>query len=258
MAIHSASYQFSASYGTSVTWKKGTGAKDAPVKPEDVENAEPLKLEPKLLSYQDSWQTLWGLKETETVNEDGSVTKTVSGGVNILSDGKSGYVTSGRTGFQVSATFDAATYEAGQLTDTVDLMAAAYTASKAALREMAGCLRTGNDHKLYYKLKDAAAESFADMVGTPLEEQGHAGEKDKVYKSVHAVFASFEAKYKAVTAAVDENSWMDADLMTAAMKLRKIGMSFQTDPGKVRGLYTLRELEFAAVGLRSAGMNLKA
>lgn len=251
MAVRSASYSFSASYGTSVTRRRETPSA-SPVTPEDVENAKPLKLEPKLLSSQDSWQTLWGLKETETVNEDGSVTKTVSGGMNILSAGKSGYVTSGQTGFQVSTTFDAASYEAGQLTDTVDLLAAAHTASKAALLETAHCLRAAN----YCELKDAAAKSFADMVGAPLEEQGRAGERDKVYRSVHAAFTSFEARYEAAAASGDD-SWKDADLITAAMKLRKIGMSFQESFGKVQGLYTLRELEFAAVGLRSAGMNLR-
>lgn len=251
MAIQSTSYQFSASYGTSVTWKRETPSSSS-VTPEDVENAKPMKLEPKLLSSQDAWQTLWGLKETETVNEDGSVTKTVSGGMNILSAGKSGYVTSGRTGFQVSATFDASTYEEGQLTGTVDLLAAAYTASKAALREAADCLRAAN----YYELKDAAARSFADMVGTPLEEQGHAGEREKVYQSVHAVFASFEARYESVAASGD--SWRDAGLWVSVEKLQSLSASFPMDAVKVPGLYTLRELEYAAIGIRSAGINLRA
>lgn len=253
MAVQSTSYQFSASYRTSVTWKREAPS-SSPVTPEDVENAKPLKLEPKLLSEQDFWQKFWCLKETETVNDDGSVTKTVSGGVNILSAGRSGYVTSGQTRFQVSAAFDAATYEAGQLTGTVDIMAAAHAAAKHALFEAADCLRAAN----YYELKNAAANSFADMVGAPLEEQGHAGERDKVYKSVHAVFASFEAKYEAVTASAGKDSWLDADLWTAAVKLQKTGMSFQMESGRAKGLYSLRELEFAAIGIRSAGMNLRA
>ena len=252
MAVQSTSYQFSASYRTSVTWKREAPS-SSPVTPEDVENAKPLKLEPKLLSEQDFWQKFWCLKETETVNDDGSVTKTVSGGVNILSAGRSGYVTSGQTRFQVSATFDAATYEAGQLTGTVDIMAAAHAAAKHAFFEAADCLQAAN----YYELKNAAANSFADMVGAPLEEQGHAGERDKVYKSVHAAFAAYEAKYEAV-AVSGGDSWKDTDLMTAAMKLREIGLSFQAGPGKVRGLYSLRELEYAAIGIRSAGMNLRA
>ena len=202
----------------------------------------------------DSWQTLFGLKETETVNEDGSVTKTMSGGVNFMTAYKDGCTVSGRSGFQVSATFDAATYEAGQLTGTVDLLAAAYTAAKFSFREAAGCLREAN----YHELKERAAESFADMVGAPLEEQGRAGEKDKVYRSVHAVFASFEAKYEAVAASVDKDAWMDAGLWASAAKLRSLSASFHMDSGKVQGLYTLRELEYAAIGIRSAGMNLRA
>ncbi len=252
MPIPSASRQFSASYGTSVTWKRGAPS-SSPVTPEDVENAAPQRLPLEMSDSRDSWQTLFGLKETETVNEDGSVTKTMSGGVNFMTAYKDGCTVSGRSGFQVSATFDAATYEAGQLTGTVDLLAAAYTAAKFSFREAAGCLREAN----YHELKERAAESFADMVGTPLEEQGHTGEREKVYKSVHAVFASFEAKYAAVASSGDEN-WRDADLWTAAVKLQKIGMSFQMESGRAKGLYSLRELEYAAIGIRSAGMNLRA
>lgn len=254
MPVHSTSYQFSAAYGTSAVWRKGPAPESSPVRPEDVENAKPQQLPLEMSDSRDSWQRLFGLTETTTVNPDGTVTQTLSGGVNFMTAHKDGCTLSGRSGFQVSATFDAATYEAGQLTSTASLMAAAYTLSRASFLEAASCMRVSN----YHELKEHAAQSFADMVGTPLEERGHAGEWDKIYKSVHAVFASFEAKYEAVTASVSKDSWLDADLWTAAVKLQKIGMSFQMESGRTRGLYSLRELEYAAIGIRSAGMNLRA
>lgn len=250
MSVNPTSYQFSASYETFMTWKHQAPSA-APVTQEDIENAKPVHLELSKTPYEDSWQSLWGVKETETVNEDGTVTKTVSGGVNFLMAHKDGCTASGRTGFQVSTTFDPATYEAGQLTSTVDIMTAAFTASKAALKESFSS--PWAEH--YQDQKDAVAKSFADMVGAPLEETGHAGEWDKVYKSVHAVFASFEARYQSITSDGD-GSWKDADLWTATMKLQKISASLRMESGGARGLYSLRELEYAAIGVR-AGLNLR-
>lgn len=252
MAVHAASYQFSAAYGTSMAWKR-EAPPAAPAVCESVENAKPVKLELSETLYEGSWQKLWGAEEIETVNEDGTVTKTVSGGVNFLMAHRDGRSASGRTDFEVSVTFDPAAYEAGQLTGAVDLMTAAYAASGAALKEGLSCLAA----ERFQAHKDAAARSFADMVGAPMEEQGRAGEWDKVYRSVHAAFASLEEKYQAVLDSTDRDLWMDADQMTAAMNLRKIGRSFPLDPGKTRGLYSLRELECTAVGVRSR-LNLHA
>lgn len=253
MSVNSTSYQFSAAYGTTMTWKHEAPSA-LPVTQEDIENSKPTQMQLSKTLYTDSWQSLWRVQETETVNDDGTVTKTVSGGVNFhIANKNRGCTASGSTDFQVSVTFNPDTYEAGQLTSTVDIMAAAFAVSKAALKESFSCQWAEN----YQDLKDEVAKSFADMAGAPLEEQGRAGEKEKIYQSVHAVFASFEAKYEAVTASVDKAHWMDADLWTAAAKLQKIGMSFQMDSGRVKGLYSLRELEYTAIGLR-AGMNLKA
>lgn len=262
MAVHSTSYQFSASYGAASVWKKGTPASSSTR--EAIENASSIPLELQQQPYEDSWQKLWGAEERGMENEDGTVSRTVSGGVNLIGGDRSGNTCRGRADFRVSLTFDPAAYEDGQLSSTVDLMTAAYTVSKKALHDCAqgasdtrpGVLNETDPARLeedYQAKKDTVAKSFADLAGTPLEERGCAGEWDKVYKSVHAVFASFEAKYQAVTAGGGDR-FMDADLWTAAIKLQKIGASFQITPGRAQGLYSLRELEYTAAGVR-AGLN---
>ena len=262
MPVNSTSYQFSAVYGTSVAWKKGAPPDKSPVKPEDIENARPIPLEIKQLPYEDGWAALFGVETTETVNADGAVTKTASGGVNFIGADNFGSICTGRTGFWASMAFDPATYKGGQLGATADFMAAARAVAQEAMNDHVKSIFNAGPNVLeiyegYPGQRDAVAKSFAGMVGTPLEDQGRAGEWDKVYKSVHAVFASFEAKYEAVTASGD-GSWKDTDFWTATVKLQKLGASFRMESGRATSLYSLRELEFAALGLRSAGMSLKA
>lgn len=265
MAIPSASYQFSAAYGgVTVRKKPAAGKETEQMVKAAIASGSAKKLDLKVSEY--DWYSAWGVKEAETVNDDGTITKSLSGGSQFFMAGldENGNTVSGKRNFSVSLTFDPASYEGGQLGATADLLAAAHEAAEQAARS-GGMKRTGLEAvdeekpgENYRSQKETVAKSFADMVGIPLEERGHAGEWDKIYKSVHAVFASFEAKYEAVTASVDKESWMDDDLIAAAMKLRKAGMSFQASTEKVRGLYTLRELEFAAIGLRTAGMSLNA
>lgn len=268
MAVSSTSYQFSAAYGGVTVRKKPAANKETEQMVKTaIDSGSAKKLDLKVSEY--DWYSAWGVKEAETVNDDGTITKSLSGGSQFFMAGldENGNTVSGNRNFSVSLTFDPATYEGGQLGAAADLLAAAHEAAKHAARSSAsgtGAERMGLDavdegtrNASYQAQKDAAAKSFADMVGAPLEEQGHAGEWDKVYKSVHAVFASFEAKYEALAASGDE-SWKDADLWTAAVKLQRLSASFHTEPGRTKGLYTLRELEYAAMGLRSAGMSLRA
>lgn len=262
MAVTSTAYQFSAAYGTTVAWKKGTPSeKNPPVQPEDAETSVPTQLEIKTPSREE-FLHMCGAVVSETANEDGTVTKTVSGGFNFTGAGNFGSTCTGRMDFRAALTFDPTTYRDGQLGATADFMAAAYTVAQRAMTDFVNNTLNAGPNVLeayegYPDQKDEVAKSFAGMVGTPLEEQGRAGEWDKVYKSVHAVFASFEAKYEAVTASVDKGRWMDADLWTAAVKLQRLSASFQVESGRAVGLYSLRELEYAAIGLRG-GLNLKA
>ena len=78
------------------------------------------------MPYEDGWQRLWGVETAETTAEDGTVTRTASGSVNII--GVNGFHYRGSAAFSVSVTFDPSGYEEGQLSGGVDLMAAAYEA----------------------------------------------------------------------------------------------------------------------------------
>ena len=85
------------------------------------------------MPYEDGWQRLWGVETAETTAEDGTVTRTASGSVNII--GVNGFHSRGSAAFSVSVTFDPSGYEEGQLSGGVDLMAAAYEAQKQAVRD---------------------------------------------------------------------------------------------------------------------------
>lgn len=198
--------------------------------------------------YEVSWEEIWDVKTTETTAEDGTVTKTISGS----SDFFSAYYR-GEAVFSVSVTFNPSDYEMGQLSGGVDLMAAAYEASQQALRDrFSGYELQEQSAKLdasYQEAKDETANSFAQLVGVSLEACGQAGQVKKVYDSVQAVFASFEAKYHSV-ALRSPNGWAKAGLFEAVVNLQRLGASIQPEVSKQNGLYTLRELELTAAGVR--------
>ena len=223
----------------------------------DFSNAVQLDLEE--VSREDAWR-LWQqcLKTTETTAEDGTVTQTASGRVNII--GCNGFHYRGSAAFSVSVTFDPADYEEGQLTGGVDLMAAAYEAQKQALRDsFSGYELQEQSARLdvsYQEAKDETANSFARLVGVSLEAKGQAGQVRKVYDSVQAIFASFEAKYRSV-ALSSPGGWAKAGLFEAVASLRRLGASIQPEVSKQNGLYTLQELEMTAAGVRG-GLNTSA
>ncbi|MDE6281286.1 MAG: hypothetical protein K2M15_05785 [Oscillospiraceae bacterium] len=207
------------------------------------------------LPDEDGWQRIWGVKTTETTAEDGTVTKTISGGSYII-----GPNFRGKEEFSVSVTFDPSNYEMGQLSGGVDLMAAAYEAQKMALRDsFSGYELQEQSAKLdasYQEAKDETANSFAQLVGVSLEARGQVGQVKKVYDSVQAVFASFEAKYHAV-ALSSPNGWAKAGLFEAVVNLQRLGAPIQPEVNKQNGLYTLQELELTAAGVRG-GLNINA
>ena len=142
-----------------------------------------------------------------------------------------------------------------QLSGGVDLMAAAYEAQKMAVRNsFSGYELQEQSAKLdasYQEAKDETATSFAELVGVSLEARGQVGQVKKVYDSVQAVFASFEAKYRAV-ALSSPNGWAKAGLFEATVNLQRLGSSVQPEVSKKNGLYTLQELELTAVGMRGS------
>lgn len=255
MAIDTTSFGVSTSYR--MTRTKTAESSVQKLTEEQIKNAVPVPLDHLDLSEEEAWKRLNSIETTETVAEDGTVTKTMTGGCSLLGmDGARGKIS-----FQASVSFDPATYQPGDLGAEADLMAAAREAQKQAIRDwFSGAeLEEKLDQleEAYQQRKDETASSFAEMAGGALERLGQPGEVQKLYRSVQAVFASFEAKYEAVAASVDKDSWMDADLLKATMKLQKAGYYENVDTRKVAGFYTLREMDFMALGLRS-GLNLHA
>lgn len=222
----------------------------------DFSNAVQLDVE--RTPYEDSWQKLWGVKTSETAAEDGTVSQTASGSVNII--GCNGFHYRGSAAFSVSLTFDASSYEEGQLSGGVDLMAAAYEAHKLAIRaSFSGHELQEQSAKLdasYQEAKDETASSFAQLVGVSLEAKGQVGQVQKIYDSVQAAFASFEAKYRSVALSTP-SGWAKAGVLEAAVTLQRLGASIKPEVSKQNGLYTLQELELTAVGVRRS-LSVKA
>lgn len=250
LSVNSASARVTAAHGAYMT-------KFEPEKRKlDFSNAVQLDVE--RTPYEDGWQKLWGVKTTETVAEDGTVTQTASGSVNII--GCNGFHYQGSAAFRVSVTFNPADYEEGRLSGGVDLMAAAYEAHKQAVRDsFSGYELQEQSAKLdasYQEAKDETASSFAQLVGVSLEARGQAGQVQKIYDSVQAAFASFEAKYRSVALSAP-NGWAKAGVLEAAVTLQRLGASVKPELGRQNGLYTLQELELTAAGVRG-GLNLKA
>lgn len=254
MAVNSASARFTASYA-------GYMKKTEPIKmtftQEQLSKAVPLEL--KRMSYEEGLQEMqksW--KTTETVAEDGTVTRTISGTARLY--GCNDFHYQGAADFSVSVTFDPATYEMGQLGDSIDLMAAAFEAHKQAIQAcFSGAELEDQTNQLtvqYQEQKHEVAASFSNMVGGVLEERGQTGQTQKIYDSVQALFLSFESKYHSL-AISSPKGWMKAGLYEAAINLQRLGASIHPDSGRQDGLYTLRELELTAAGV-GRGLNIHA
>lgn len=252
MSVNSSSVRFTGAYASAMT-------KYEPEKRKlDFSNAVRIDAQVERLSYEDGWQKVWGVETTETTAEDGTVTKTMSGSANII--GINGFHYKGKAEFSVSASFDADTYKMGDLSGTVDLMAAAYEVHKMALQSsFSGYELQEQSAKLdasYQEAKDETANSFAQLVGVSLEARGQVGQVKKVYDSVQAAFLSFEAKYHSV-ALSSPNGWAKAGVFEAAVNLQRLGASIKPEVNKQNGLYTLQELELTAAGMRGR-LNLNA
>lgn len=239
MNIDTRSVQFSASYASAMT----------KTKPVIVDNSfldHAVNITDSLEIGKATWEDVVGLQTTDTVAEDGTITRTMTGGANFL-----GMDRCGSTAFSVSLTFDPNTYEGGDLGATADLLAAAHAAQTAAWRD--ACSGVERDEKLhqldvvYQHQKTEVSVSFSKMVGGYLESRNGTGEEEqKVYKSVQALFASNESKYQTVIAENSRDSWMGKDLAISVTNLRKLAAFAMADGGGMDGLYSLRELEAAA------------
>lgn len=250
VSINSASVRFTGAYAGSLT-------KFEPEKRE-LDFSSAVRLDAERIPYEDGWRKLWGAETAEAAAEDGTVTQTASGRVNML--GANGFHYRGKAAFSVSMTFDPSGYEEGRLSGGVDLMAAAYEAHKQAIQaSFSGYELQEKSAKLdasYQEAKDETASSFAQLVGVSLEAKGQTGQVRKIYDSVQAAFASFEAKYRSVALSAP-SGWAKAGVLEAAVSLQRLGASVKPEVGRRSGLYTLQELEFTAAGVRG-GLSLKA
>lgn len=185
---------------------------------------------------------------------NGTITKTVSSGVGgFASDGTNTATSSVYQGHTTCVTFDVASYRTGDLEKTLDSMSVAYEAKYVGL----GSSYAENDldsqraqwRALYGAGKEAAAHSFAKMLGRFLSQESQSTQGKKVYRSVQGLFAAYEAKYRALTTSLGTKEWMQADLYEASISLKQLGASVELKEAEGPGLYTQRELEFAAVSL---------
>ena len=198
-----------------------------------------------------SWEALWGsLGFTETVNENGTVIKTMDGSVSMANPESMGSVM-----FSVNAAFQPGTYEPGDLKKTVEMLAGACKITAAAIR----CAATGESifkegeeqerlELVYQEQKAEAADSFSEMVGGYLEScNGTGQEVQKVRDSVQALFTACEDKYQTVMEKTPQALWMDESLFASIINLQKLGASFPMMDGGAKGLYSLQELESFAM-----------
>ncbi len=181
---------------------------------------------------------------------NGTITKSVSSGAGVfVSDETNSASASGYRGHTICVTFDAASYREGDLQETLDSMAVAYEAKYVGLESsyVGEALEDQRTQwgKLYGAGKEEAAHSFANMLGRFLD-QGSQQSK-KIYDSVQGLFAAFEAQYHAL--ATETKSWMQADLYAASMDLKELGASVELEEDQGTGLYTHRELDFAAMSI---------
>lgn len=187
-----------------------------------------------------SLEELWGIRTTETVGEDGTVTRTVSGSVDLI-----GPESRGRAAFSVTTALNAADYQVGDLSEAADALSAIHAARKSVWESGGSVqleLKLPKDLEVIYdKQKEEAAGSFADMVSG-----GQADEREKVYQSVRAVFASFDAKYLSLTAQLGPERWLRGSWMESVLSLRRLGAAARPEAGGAAGLYSLQELELSA------------
>lgn len=250
MNIDTRSVQFSASYGSASHTTR-------PLDGKNMSFDHAVNVTDTLEIRKTTWEELVGLQTTDEVAEDGTITRTMTGGTDFLGASRGGC-----TLFSVSLTFDPNTYEGGDLGATTDLLAAAHAAQSAAWRDaVGGAEQDGKLQQLevvYQHQKMEISSSFSIMVGGYLESQNGTGEEQqKVYNSVQALFAAHESRYQKVIAENSRDSWQGIDLAVSVTNLRRLAAFAMKDTGGADGLYSLRELEAAAARV-SRGFSIQA
>lgn len=239
MTINQASVQVSARCTTAAV--KTQPLKGPPIDFDRIGEPIPLK--------QAAWEDMFHPQVTETVEEDGSTTRTVSIHTKLAFLGGG---CSGTSVLDCSVSFNSASYQYGELGETADLLSAAHEVVNETLKNAFSSVeleqKTLELEQTYKTRKNEVATSFAQMVDGVLD-------SEKVQSSIRGLFASLESKYHSLTLR-SPNRWVRTSVYEAAMSLRALGASVRSDGGMPNELYSLHELEGAALKARG-GLNLK-
>ena len=181
-----------------------------------------------------------------------TITRTVSHGAGLnYSDSESGTRVSAFAGVTASVTFSAERYFSGQLDDVADTL----TASREIMAQQLKNTLHGSDleqgllklEDIYSKSREQAENSFADMLAQFADRDSKSEIIDKARQSVHSLFTTYEARYRSLYAGAKLN--VGDDLYTLTAQLRRLSAAVGFEHRTEKGLYSLRELDFAAVSV---------
>ncbi len=181
-----------------------------------------------------------------------TITRTVSHGEGInYSDEASGTRVSAFAGVTASVTFSAERYFTGQLDD----VAGALTASRETLAQTLKNTLSGSEleqglsklEDIYSKSRTQAEDSFADMLALYADRDSKSEIIDKARRSVRSLFEAYEAHYRSLSAKMKFDA--EGDLLEMTKQLRQLGAAARFEHRADDGLFSLRELDFAAVSV---------
>ncbi|MCM1150191.1 MAG: hypothetical protein NC319_08955, partial [Butyricicoccus sp.] len=181
-----------------------------------------------------------------------TITRTVSHGEGInYSDEASGTRVSAFAGVTASVTFSAERYFTGQLDD----VAGALTASREIMARQLENTLNGSEldqgliklEDIYSKSRAQAEDSFADMLALYADRDSKSEIIDKARRSVRSLFDAYEAHYRSISAGMKFDA--EADLLGMAKQLRQLGAAARFEHLAEDGLFSLREMDFAAASV---------
>lgn len=190
-----------------------------------------------------------------------TITRTVSHGEGInYQDEATGTRVSAFAGVTASVTFSAERYFTGQL----DGVAGAITASRETLAQTLKNTLSGSEleqgliklEDIYSKSRAQAEDSFADMLAQFTDRDSKSEIIDKARRSVRSLFDAYEAHYRALSARMKFDA--EADLFEMTEQLRRLGAAARFEPLAEDGLFSLRELDFAAVSVSAFRASVSA
>ena len=163
-------------------------------------------------------------------------------------------------GVTASVTFSAERYFTGQLDD----VAGALTASREIMARQLENTLTGSDleqgliklEDIYSKSRAQAEDSFADMLAQFADRDSKSEIIDKARRSVRSLFDAYEAHYHSLSAKMKFDA--ESDLFGMTAQLRRLSAAARFEHRAEDGLFSLRELDFAAVSVSAFRASISA